>query len=347
MRASFFAGALALAVFEVASVYFIMPFPGSQGLSFGLPVAYFLHQARWIIRAVCAGAMLLAARGAFAGRGKWLAAPAALAVAGIAGFFNFVASADAMFKQPATLAYAGADQNALPPDAVVISAARHGEAKAWPIRFLVYHHQVRDTLGGEDVMVTYCSVCRSGRIYTPRVGGKPADFRLVGMDTWNAMFEDAGTGTWWRQATGLAVAGPLKGQRLEALPAVQQSVRDFLATHAGGKVMQPDPASLAEYDSEGRFERGESKGELTRTDRESWRDKSWVVGIEVGGVAKAYDWNRLVAAKFIRDEIAKHQVVITLSSDGAGVYAAADGQPIPAYQEFWHSWRAFHPDTLN
>ena len=43
-------------------------------------------------------------------------------------------------------------------------------------------------------MVTYCTVCRTGRVFSPIVEGQPETFRLVGMDHFNAMFEDEGTG---------------------------------------------------------------------------------------------------------------------------------------------------------
>jgi hypothetical protein len=32
--------------------------------------------------------------------------------------------------------------------------------------------------------------------------------------------------------------------------------------------------------------------------------------------------------------------------NGKSVDSSAHLQPIPAYQEFWHSWKTFHPNTL-
>ena len=97
---------------------------------------------------------------------------------------------------------------------LVIGVVNNGEAKAYPIRFLGYHHQVQDTVGGKPVIVTYCTVCRTGRVFEPMVNGKPEKFRLVGMDHFNAMFEDATTKSWWRQVNGEAITGKLKGQQL-------------------------------------------------------------------------------------------------------------------------------------
>lgn len=98
---------------------------------------------------------------------------------------------------------------------LVITVERKGDARAYPIELIGYHHQVLDTIDGEPVMVTYCTVCRTGRAFSPLVNGEPETFRLVGMDHYNAMFKDGTrTKSWWRQATGECIAGPLKGQLL-------------------------------------------------------------------------------------------------------------------------------------
>ena len=101
----------------------------------------------------------------------------------------------------------------------------NGIVKAYPIRFMSYHHQVQDTVGGMPLIITYCNVCRTGRAFLPVVRGQHERFRLVGMDHYNAMFEDATTGSWWRQSTGEAVAGPLKGQVLPEAESMQLTVK--------------------------------------------------------------------------------------------------------------------------
>ena len=63
------------------------------------------------------------------------------------------------------------------------------------------------------------------------VDGHPEQFRLVGMDHFNAMFEDSSTKSWWRQVNGEAVIGPNKGKQLRELrgefqPRVQEIMRN-------------------------------------------------------------------------------------------------------------------------
>jgi hypothetical protein len=378
MKKYFYLGIIGLALFEVANVYFIMPMPGSQRME-SLDLAYFLYQWRWGFRAVFGAGVVAGLLPALqASNGLALLALAALAV--VAYQFNVEMAAEKMFLKPRILRMADVPSNKVHLDKLVLGIERNGQAKAYPIQFLGYHHQVLDTVGGEPIMVTYCTVCRTGRVFSPTVNGRPEQFRLVGMDHFNAMFEDATTKSWWRQVSGEAVTGPLKGTQLPELPVTQTSLRAWLKLFPGSLVMQADSAFSEEYADLDTYDVGLKRGKLTTTDTLSWKDKSWVVGIELDPkTAKAYDWNRLKTERIIQDTVGEQPVLLVLADDGKGFFAferpnaesvfslkndtlfqgekkwnllgiassPADGnlRKINAYQEFWHSWRTFHPHT--
>jgi hypothetical protein len=376
MKKLFYFGLLALALFEIANVYFIMPMPGSQRMN-SIDLAYFLYSWRWFFRILFGIMIVIGSVSAFSIRWKWVPAILILPVAFIVYLFNFEMTADHMFLQPETLVFSTQSENTLTDSSIVVTVSHEGEAKAYPVRYIVYHHQVRDVVGGKPVMVTYCSVCRTGRVFEPTVNGKPEDFRLVGMDHFNAMFEDRSTGSWWRQANGEAITGDLKGAMLPEIESNQLSLKMFFLLYPSGKVMNIDQASKDSYDSIGRYEKGRSKGQLTRTDSLSWKDKSWVVGIDMGGNAVAYDWFDLKKKRVINDVVSGTPVVVAISADDQSFVAykrnpdetlivrndsligatnrydlagrSADGsklEVVKAYQEFWHSWRTFHPNTI-
>lgn len=375
MKRLLYFGIILLAAFEFLKVYFIMPFPGSQQAE-TLDLAYFLHSNRWYLRVLFGLMILGGAVSAFSGRRKWIPAVLVVFAGWVVYNFNMKMMADRIFLEPEALIFEGRSTNVLGDSTVVLAVEHEGEAKAYPLRYIVYHHQVRDTVGGKPVMVTYCSVCRTGRVFEPVVEGKPERFRLVGMDHFNAMFEDESTKSWWRQVNGEAATGPLLGQRLPEMLSTQLTLGMFFNTYPFGKVMQADAASADSYDSLGRFERGKSKGKLTRSDSLSWGDKSWVVGVEIGTNARAYDWNQLKEERVIHDNIAGVPLVLALAEDNqsfsilrrnasderfmirnnsligpTGTYdfsgRSANGrlQRIQGYQEFWHSWRTFRPHT--
>ena len=376
MKKVFWLGLIGLLVFEVLNVYFIMPMPGSQEMN-SLDAAYFLNKWRWVFR-ILFGIMIAAGLFKSTWKRKWLLVIPIAIVAAVLFMANFKMAADHMFYQPNKLLLATAAENKVDSQRLVIGIVNNGEAKAYPIRFLGYHHQVQDTVGGKPVIVTYCTVCRTGRVFEPVVNGKQEQFRLVGMDHFNAMFEDETTKSWWRQVNGEAIAGKLKGQHLPEVFSTQTSLAKWLQLNPGSLVMQADSTFIESYDTTGNFEKGKSKSNLTRTDSLSWKDKSWVIGVKAGKERKAYDWNQLKKERIIQDKIENTSVLLVLGTDdksffaferpdenaqfslkndtilfnnrslridGKGIDTSFSLKPLPAYQEFWHSWRTFNPGT--
>jgi len=377
MKKLFYTGITGLLLFEVANVYFIMPMPGSQRMN-SIDIAYFLYQWRWIFRGFFSMMIIIGLLQSTAKR-KWVLLGIPLLLLGIVIYLaNFKMAADAMFKQPHQLLFAAVAGNKVDTNRLVVGVTINGISKAYPIRFLGYHHHIQDTVGGQHILVTYCTVCRTGRVFEPLVNGKPEQFRLVGMDHFNAMLEDATTKSWWRQANGEAIKGKLKGKKLPELFSTQTSLAAWVALNPSTLIMQADPAFEKEYDSTLKYESGKSKSKLTGTDSLSWKDKSWVIGIKAGGLTKAYDWNTLKAQRIINDKIGNIFIVLVLAKDdksffaferpsanelltlqndtllfnnkhfkinGKGIDTAFTLQPLPASQEFWHSWRTFNAGT--
>jgi hypothetical protein len=376
MRKFFYAGAIGWILFEAMNVYFIMPFPGSQK-SDSIDLAFFLYQSRWNLRIVFLFAMALGFLPALRSH-RWITLALLAAGAVMAFVVNRQMAADHMFYQPGSKRMASSAENIMGLEKLVLGVVNQGEARAYPIQLIAYHHQVLDTVAGKPLMVTYCSVCRTGRVYEPMVNGKPEAFRLVGMDHFNAMFEDASTGSWWRQATGQAIAGPLKGKVLPEVPAHQTTLRQWLALYPDSKIFQPDTAFKKEYQGLARYDSGLGRSTLTRTDTGSWNDKSWVVGVTLNGKSKAYDWHQLKKAGVINDAVGGTPLVLIMGRDNMSFFVfrrpdesavfsfigdslrageqawdlkgtprgpGPNLEPLNAYQEFWHSWRSFHPGT--
>ncbi len=377
MRKLFALGVIGWIAFEIANIYFIMPLPGSQRMR-SIDAAYALYTWRWIVRAAL-GAMVIAGAPSAWRTPGWRRSlvPVSLCLLGVVTYVvNFRMSADRIFRQPTVVRMQPASRNTVAGDRLVVGIELSGDARAYPLQFIGYHHQVRDSVGGQAVLVSYCTVCRTGRVFRPSVDGRPETFRLVGMDHFNAMLEDRTTGSWWRQANGEAITGRRKGTALPEIPSVQVTLKQWLALHPASLIMQGDPAFAAQYAKDYAFERGTSRATLTGTDTASWGDKSWVVGMTLNGHSKAYDWNRLRRERVVNDEVGGAPIVLALGSDDASFFAFArpDAQthftlrtdslvapgrayalsghgapgalkPLAASQEFWHSWRTFQPET--
>jgi len=381
-------GLILLFLLEIAGIYFIMPFPGSQKMD-SLPFAYWLHNNKLWIRILLLTIVLISFIATFrtTHRTGRIILTIALVLYGVVFYYaNLKFQADKIFHQPKTKSFANTSENKVDRKKLVIGVVINNEAKAYPIQVIGYHHQVRDTVGNTPIMVTYCTVCRTGRVFSPVVNGKPETFRLVGMDHFNAMFEDASTESWWQQATGIAVAGDLKGKALQEIPSTQSTLESWLVRYPDSKILQPDTIYNKQYKSLKDFDNGTTDDDLEKRDSASWKFKSWVIGIQHKGNSKAYDWNELVTEKLIQDSMRGLPLMITLENDTAtfhvlnrningnvlhfeqsngkiidlqtasvwredglciqGIYNGQHLANVQASQEFWHSWQSFHPNSM-
>ncbi len=381
-------GLLLLFAAEILRVYFVMPFPVSQH-SNTIALAYGINDYIIWIRILALALIIFPLLNILENGKIWLkiVLSSILVFYAVVFFFlNYRFQADKMFYQPKQKVFAASAADTTDKNELVIGVAINGEAKAYPIRIIGYHHQVMDTVGNTPVMITYCTVCRTGRVYSPFVNGKKASFRLVGMDHFNAMFEDEATGSWWQQATGKVIAGPLKGTALTELTSKQLTLAAWLREYPNSQVMQPDPLFKKDYNDLAGYDKGTIRGGLEKRDSASWKRKSWVIGVTLNNASKAYDWNQLVRTKVINDLIEGLPVVLALendtssfhmydrlvdgvilnfkrgnddvvidenthstwSMDGVCVAGTMKGErlkPVQSYQEFWHSWSTFHPNT--
>lgn len=372
-------------IFELLRVYLIMPLPGSQQMN-SINLAYWLGKNQQIIRIV---GWLIISRPLIeifrnsTTKNKIFVTLLLIVYGAVAFLFNFKMEADKMFYQPQVVRLVSADKNQVGDEKLVIGVEINGTAHAYPIQQIGYHHQVRDTIGDTHLMVTYCTVCRTGRVYSPVVNGRVETFRLVGMDHFNAMLEDATTKSWWRQSTGECIAGSLKGQLLTEVPSRQVALGAWKRAHPNTLILQPDSNYQEPINKMAAFEAGKSKSQLTKRDSLSWQAKSWVLGISTRTAARCYDWNELLQYKQIIDSLPGLPLIIVIENDSTsfhayenklgekslqlmrvknGILDAVSGtlwnwdgvgvsgplqttslQRIPCYQEYLHSWEYFHP----
>jgi len=299
-----------------------MPFPGSQ-VSDTISYAYGLDRSIGWIRAV---ALIFAclALVAVLKRGKtWekIVLPLTLAGYGVVFFAcNYRMAADKIFYQPVNKSFSTASDSSMDRSKLVIGVVIDGQAKAYPIQLIGYHHQVVDTVGRTPVMVTYCTVCRTGRIYSPMVNGKQETFRLVGMDHYNALFEDVTTSSWWQQANGVSITGPLKGYALKEFPSSQMTLDAWLREYPNSLVLKPDTLFMDHYFKLEDYDKGTMHSPLVRRDSASWRHNSWIVGIANSNSSKAYDWNELLEKRIIQDSVEQTPIVLTIENDSASFH---------------------------
>ncbi|MEE2970884.1 MAG: DUF3179 domain-containing (seleno)protein [Pseudomonadota bacterium] len=110
----------------------------------------------------------------------------------------------------------------------VIGFSHNGDARAYPLRILIWHEIVNDTVGGMPITVTYCPLCNSAIVFDRRLDGRLLDFGTTGkLRKSDLVMYDRQTESWWQQFIGEGIVGEMTGKRLKMLPARVESLANF------------------------------------------------------------------------------------------------------------------------
>ena len=112
-----------------------------------------------------------------------------------------------------------ADATFLDSNDKVIGVVIQGRARAYPIKILNWHEVVDDSITGIPLAVTFCPLVQGAAVYSREAGGKTLTLGVSGkLYQSNLVLYDEGTQSLWSQLEGEALAGPMAGQKLAAIP---------------------------------------------------------------------------------------------------------------------------------
>ncbi len=126
----------------------------------------------------------------------------------------------------------------LPESEPVVVLEINGDARAYPIRALVWHEIVNDTVGGVPVSITYCPLCNTAVTYERTINGVETTFGTSGMLYFSALvMYDRATETLWTHFDGRAVIGVLTGTDLVEYASPLVAWGEFRESYPTGKVL--------------------------------------------------------------------------------------------------------------
>jgi hypothetical protein len=137
------------------------------------------------------------------------------------------------------------DTRDLAPQEPVISIEIRGEARAYPLRIMIWHEIVNDTVGDTPIAVTWCPLCNSSVVFERRAAGRILTFGTTGkLRNSDLVMYDRETESWWQQFDGECIVGTLLGTQLKFLAARVESIARFRERFPKGLVlMAPHPES--------------------------------------------------------------------------------------------------------
>lgn len=123
----------------------------------------------------------------------------------------------------------------------VVALEIDGKARAYPIRYMMWHEIVNDQFGDIPVAVTYCPLCNTSIVFIRQIEEQVVEFGTTGKlrNSDLIMYDRGGSETWWQQFTGKAIAGLHVGKKLTRLPSRLMSYDLFAQSYPQGEVLQP------------------------------------------------------------------------------------------------------------
>lgn len=174
-------------------------------------------------------------------------------------------------------------------------------------------------------------------MYARKIGNRTLTLRFhPNLLRSNLLLEDLETHSIWSQIGRDAIEGPLAGERLALAPALQTTWADWRARHPDSLVMKPEWGywPYRYVAPVGREQHGLSRFAL-------------VLGLEIGGEAKAYPFGELArTAGTIEDQVGGQAVRIRYFADAHAAQAEdRAGRALPGMTLYWGAWLAFHENT--
>lgn len=134
----------------------------------------------------------------------------------------------------------------------VLSVQVGNEARAYPLRLLLWHEIVNDRVGATRLVVAYSPLTNTAAVYEREIEGEDRALRLSFGNTgrlrhFGVLLYDRETGSWWQQYDGRAVVGRMTGRRLRSLSARIEAWGLFRQRRPNGRVLVPNDPTARPY----------------------------------------------------------------------------------------------------
>lgn len=198
-----------------------------------------------------------------------------------------------------------------------------GERRAYPVKVLSWHELLNDTVGGEPITLSFCTLCGSGILYAATdESGARLKFGTSGLlYRSNKLMFDRATLSLWSNLTGEAVVGEraAQGATLTMLPMTLTRWDAWVRRHPDTSVMRPEPETARRTGY--RYVEGAADEARAGVEFPVWRQSdalernALIYALRLGGEAKAYPLDKLRSERLVNDTLGGVPIVLVLDQD--------------------------------
>jgi hypothetical protein len=144
-------------------------------------------------------------------------------------------------------------------------------------------------------------------------------FHLAGINNQNFLMRDEQTGTYWQQINGLAVAGPLKGRRLNLIPADELTFAIWKSEQPNGTVLNDVAGYVSEYAARDWDVKMAKMPTVISYAQPGLTARDLMLGVKTSDASRAFPYNSVLKEKLIQDRVGSVPVLLLLGPDNRSV----------------------------
>lgn len=250
---------------------------------------------------------------------------------------------------------AGSQCEYLQDDDVVLSVTVGDETRAYPLRIMVWHEIVNDTIGDQAVALTYCALTGSGMAFDPGTNsdGSRREFGVSGL-LYNSclLMYDRDTESLWSQLKFMGISKEFLEEPLKPLATRRLTWAAWKSEYPTGKVLSVETGFENDYLGEWPYGDYADQKETIfpfdiSPDRNEFGTKDRMIAIAEGWAARAWPFEKVKEKRQLFDAIGARPIQVTYKpeTDDVVITDITNGEPLAAISVYWFAWQAFYPDS--
>jgi Protein of unknown function (DUF3179) len=158
-------------------------------------------------------------------------------------------------------------------------------------------------------------------VFRRTINGIALRFHLAGINNQNFLMRDEQTGTYWQQISGLAVAGPLAGQKLTLVAADELSFQLWKSEEPNGTVLQDAPKHDRDYAPRDWDVRMARAPVVISYAQAGLKPRDLMLGIRASGGSRAFPYSAVLKERLLEDRVGSEPILLVVGTDDRSVRA--------------------------